>query len=348
MPPRSLLVVHLSLLATAAIWGSNSSAIKYLLDGLRPADILAVRTGGGALIFALILVLQRSDRTRVAGADLVRLLLLGVLGITVVNTAFVYGQDLIPAATSSLIVTSNPIHTAIFSSLLGIERMTGRKVAGIALAMAGFAVIVLLGSGNGSALGGGHTRGILIVAIGPLCWAAYTVLSKPLVGRYGPTATAAYTAIGGAIGLIPVVLAEEGTVGRLSDLGAQGWAVAAYTAVFGLVVAYTLWYRGLAVLSPSQTAVYIYLVPLFGLLFAWWLLDEQVTRWLILGGATILAGVILTNSGRRTSTVDGASARGGAVAPTAVAPNIAAPGHAGAGTPAPMARRAFGRRAGGR
>lgn len=343
MPPRSLLVVHLSLLATAAIWGSNSSAIKYLLDDLRPADILAVRIGGGALVFALVLVLQRADRTRVAGRDLVKLLLLGMLGITIVNTAFVTGQDLIPAATSSLIVTSNPIHTAIFSSLLGIERMTGRKIAGIALAMAGFAVIVLLGSGNGSALGGGHTRGILIVAIGPLCWAAYTVLSKPLVGRYGPTATAAYTAIGGALGLIPVVLAEEGTVGRLGQLGAQGWAVAAYSAVFGLVVAYTLWYRGLAVLSPSQTAVYIYLVPLFGLLFAWWLLDEQVTRWLILGGATILAGVILTNSGRRTSTVDGATSRSGSVATAAATTE-----HGRGGAASPTARRAFGRRAGGR
>lgn len=343
MPPRSLLVVHLSLLATAAIWGSNSSAIKYLLDDLRPADILAVRTGGGALIFALILVLQRSGRTRVAGPDLVTLLLLGVLGITIVNTAFIYGQDLIPAATSSLIVTSNPIHTAIFSSLLGIERMTGRKIAGIALAMAGFAVIVLLGSGNGSALGGGHTRGILIVAVAPLCWAAYTVLSKPLVGRYGAITTAAYTAIGGAIGLIPIVLAEEGTAGRLGDLGARGWAVAAYTAVFGLVVAYILWYRGLAVLSPSQTAVYIYLVPLFGLLFAWWLLDEQVTRWLILGGATILSGVILTNSGRRTSTVDGARSPGGAVAPTEATPELGR-----VVVPATTAWRPFGRRAGGR
>lgn len=307
MPPRPMLVVHLSLLATAVIWGSNSSAIKYLLEELRPADILAVRIGGGALLFAAMLVLGRAGRAPVPPRDLAKLLLLGVLGITVVNTAFVTGQDLIPAATSSLIVTSNPIHTAIFSSLLGIERMTGRKIAGIALAMAGFAVLVLLGSGGGPALGGGQTKGILIVAIGPLCWAAYTVLSKPLVARHGPTATAAYTAIGGALGLIPIVLREDGTAGRLAGLGLAGWAVAAYTAVFGLVVAYTLWYRGLRVLSPSQTAVYIYLVPLFGLLCAWLLLGEEVTVWLLLGGATILAGVVLTNTGRRTSTVDGAA-----------------------------------------
>jgi drug/metabolite transporter (DMT)-like permease len=57
------------------------------------------------------------------------------------------------------------------------------------------------------------------------------------------------------------------------------------------------------VLTPSQTAVYIYLVPLFGLLSAWLVLDETITRYLLLGGATILAGVILTNSARRPASV---------------------------------------------
>ena len=52
------------------------------------------------------------------------------------------------------------------------------------------------------------------------------------------------------------------------------------------------------VLTASQTAVYIYLVPVFGILCAWLLLDEQITGYLLLGGAVILAGVALTNSGR--------------------------------------------------
>ncbi len=49
-------------------------------------------------------------------------------------------------------------------------------------------------------------------------------------------------------------------------------------------------------LAPSQAAVYIYLVPVFGLLSAWLLLGERPTPFLLLGGTTILAGVILTNS----------------------------------------------------
>jgi drug/metabolite transporter (DMT)-like permease len=54
----------------------------------------------------------------------------------------------------------------------------------------------------------------------------------------------------------------------------------------------------LRVLTPSQTAVYIYLVPVFGLLSARLVLGETITAYLVLGGATILAGVVLTNSAR--------------------------------------------------
>ena len=298
MPPRSLLVVHLSLLATAAIWGGNFSAIKHLLGTLEPIDVMVLRVGGAAILFAVVLLARRGGRRRVLPADMTKMLGLGLLGITVMNLGFVSGQNLIPAAMASLIVTSNPIHTTIFSSLFGIERLTARKVGGIALAMVGFVILVLRGSGGGADLGGGHLKGILLVAVAPFSWAIYTVLSKPLVVRYGPTETAAYTTIGGAIGLLPVLAFQDGMAGRLGGLGLGDWGVAFYMSGVGLFLAYILWYRGLQVLSPSQTAVYIYLVPLFGLLFAWLLLGEQVTRWLILGGGTILAGVILTNSGR--------------------------------------------------
>ena len=300
MPPRSLLVVHLSLLATAAIWGGNFSAIKHLLETLEPVDVMILRVGGAAVLFVLFLLAQRGGRKRILPADLLKMFLLGLIGITIMNLGFVNGQNLIPAAMASLIVTSNPIHTTIFSSLLGIERLTARKVGGIALAMAGFVVLLLFGSGDGAELGGGHVKGILLVAVGPMSWAIYTVLSKSLVVRYGPVETAAYTTIGGAIGLLPVLLFQDGMTGRLGELSLSGWSVALYMCGLGFVVAYILWYRGLQVLSPSQTAVYIYLCPVFGLIIARVLLGEQVTRWLILGGATILAGVILTNSGGRT------------------------------------------------
>lgn len=291
-------MVHAALLLTAVIWGINSPAIKYLLRTLDPIDVLMLRVGGAAIIFAVILAPMGRRALPATPRDAVALLGLGVLGITVMNLTLAEGQQRIPAALASLVVTTNPIHTALLSAALGYERLTRRTLAGIGLATMGFVVVLLFGTGKGANLSGGHLAGMGIMAIAPFTWAIYTVLSKPFLTRYPPTQVAGLTAIGGAFGALPLLLLDGGIVGRMGNLSATGWGAAVYLSSIGFVLAYILWYRGLRVLSASQTAVYIYLVPVFGIFFAWLLLGETITPWLVLGGAIILAGVVLTNRGR--------------------------------------------------
>lgn len=295
---RSLLLVHSALLLTAILWGGNFTALKYLLDHLKPLDALIIRVGGAAVIFAIILLSKTQTRRMLPRTDLIKFMLLGFLGITIMNLAFVYGQSMIPATLASLVVTSNPIWTAIISRAMGGEPLTTRKIGGIALAMTGFLIVLFFGSGNGAGLGGGELKGMALIAIGPFSWAFYTVLSKPMLRTYSPIQTAAYTSIGGAIGLIPLIIINNGMAARMQDLNSTGWLAAIYICALGFVLAYILWYQGLQVLSPSQTAVYIYLVPVFGLVFARIFLGETITLFLVLGAAVILSGVILTNTAR--------------------------------------------------
>jgi drug/metabolite transporter (DMT)-like permease len=294
----SLLAVHLSLFVTAVFWGGNFTAVKYLLGEIKPLDVIYLRMMGAALFFLVILALSGRILIPMQRADAIRLLLIGVLGVTVNNLAMINGQNMVPAALASLIVTSNPIHTVIISRILIGEPLTRRKVAGIALAFAGFLIVLLYGSGSPQDLDPSHLKGVLIVAIAPFTWAFYTVLSKPLLVRYPPVHVAAYTSIAGAIGFTITPLIRPGTIDRIAGLSAWGWVAALFASLLAFAVSYVLWYRGLQRLTPSQTAVYIYLVPVFGLLSAWLILDERITAFLLLGGAAILAGVILTNSGR--------------------------------------------------
>lgn len=82
-------------------------------------------------------------------------------------------------------------------------------------------------------------------------------------------------------------------------LEAIDWGAVLYVSLLAITVAYLLWYWGLRVLTPSQTAVYTYLVPVFGVLVAWVVLGEQPTLFALLGGAVIVAGVVLTNTSSR-------------------------------------------------
>lgn len=279
------------------LWGGNFAALRTLLDRVEPLDVVVIRGVGAAFFFALVLLLSGRPRLAMPRRDALRLVGIGLLGVTILNLAVVFGQARLSAALASLIVTSNPIHTAIISRFLLGEPLGRRKLGGIGLAFVGLVVVLLFGSADAAALGARELTGVGILAIAPFAWAFYTVLSKPLLASYPSVHVAAYTTIAGAVPFFALPLARAGTLGRIGGLDGRGWLAALFVTLFSFVLAYILWYRGLRVLSPSQAAVYIYLVPVFGLLSAWLLLGERPTPFLLLGGATILAGVVLTNSG---------------------------------------------------
>ena len=294
-----LVVTHASLLSAAAIWGGNSSAMRVLLRDLAPLDVVFLRAVGAIFFFLLALLLTGRAVLSMRRRDLVQMALIGLLGVTIFNLAMAFGINRLSAGLASLIITSNPIHTALISRVLIGEPLTPRKLGGIAVASVGFLVVLLYGSGEAAALGTHELVGVAILAIAPLAWAFYTVLSKPLLAAYPAVHVAAYTTIIGAAVFLPLPVLRPGLVGRIGGLDWRGWLAALFVTLFALVLAYVFWYRGLRVLTPSQTAVYAYLVPVFGLLSAWLVLGERPTLYLLLGGATILAGVVLTNSAPR-------------------------------------------------
>lgn len=296
---RDLVLVHLGLLLVAILWGGNFTALKHLLDVLRPVDIVVVRSVGAALFYVAFLAATGKLLIPVTRPDLRRMLLIGALGIPIMSLSMAYGLTRLDAGLASLLVTSNPIFTAIISRIVLGEALTSRKVAGILLAFAGFLVVLQFGASGGARLETDQMLGVLIVLAGPLAWAFYTVLSKPLLGRYPPAHVASYTTIAGGAVFVPVLLFDAPLRGRMAALGAVDWLAVVYVSLLAITVAYLLWNWGLRVLTPSQTAVYTYLVPVFGVLVSWIVLGETPTVFALLGGAVIVAGVVLTNTGNR-------------------------------------------------
>lgn len=250
-----------------------------------------------SLVFVPIVIYTAKGIPRVDRADIPMMLFIAILGVTVNTAAIAFGTQLIPAAVASLIVTGNPVFTAIISRILVGEPMTGRKIVGVVIAFTGFLIVLLYG-GQEAEFSIQNALGVLITMGGPLAWAFYTVLSKPLRGRYEPTQFVGLTTIAGAVPLIPFAIFNTELVTVTRTFGATQWLALTVSAVLALVVAYLFWYRGLSILEPTQIAVYVYMVPVFGALGAWLLLGERITIFVLLGGLTILTGVIITNTTR--------------------------------------------------
>lgn len=291
------LLVHASLLLTAIIWGGNFVAMKYLVVQIGAPQLLLLRVIMASSAFSLILLLSSRTIPKFTPQAWKLLALVGVFGIAINQLAVIYGTSYLSAALASMIATSGPIFTTLIARVWLGDRLTRSKITGIGLSLTGFLIVLLLGSGNAQ-FSADNAIGVLIIVCAPFSWAISTVISKPLMVEYDPKVVTALSSICGALIVLPLLFFYPGVFSEVLAFDGRSWFAATVTSIFAVVIGYTLWYQGVRKLEPTQVAVYVYLVPFFGVLFSWLLLGESITIFLLLGGATIMAGVIVTNSSR--------------------------------------------------
>lgn len=297
MKRRLLLTVHLPLLLTTIFWGTNFVVLRRLLSVLTVPDTIVVRGIVASLCYGLSLLVLGRSKVPILRSDWPRILVIAICGGVVTPITTVLSQRFISASVASLLSTTNPLWTAFFAWIVLGTILSRRRVLGIGVAFIGFLVILFLG-GPSVSFSISNMLGVFIFTLSPLTWGLYSVLAKPLLARYPSVQLVAVTTIIGSTLLLPLL--ATGTPGRVARLSLGDWLAIFWVAVIALWLAYIFWFHGLHALQPAQVAVYIYLVPCFGVLAARTFLNEPITSFVLLGGITILAGVIITNSPSRT------------------------------------------------
>src|SRR5215216_2606828 len=133
---RSQLRAHLALLAMVAIWGVNFSIAKIALAQLSPLAFNAIRFPMAALLLLAVLH-ARNAMALPTKSELVRVLLLGLLGNLLYQMFFIFGLDHTTAGNASLLLASTPIVTALLSAAFGHEYVRARVWIGVACTFAG-------------------------------------------------------------------------------------------------------------------------------------------------------------------------------------------------------------------
>lgn len=278
---------HLSLLAVVVVWAGSFSVIKALLDDGVPAfDIAIVRYAIAAPGFAFILWRARGlpGLTR---RDAGRIVLAGVLIVVGYHVSLNVGTRYTTSGIAALVVALAPGMTLVLASLLGLDRMTMRRVVGLAVAFAGVAVVVALGSGE--TLSVESLKGPLIVVGAPLSFALYNVLLKPLLARYNLLALTAATSLVGILGLLP--FARRSTVDVVAEVSAKDAALLLYLGVLATLLGYIAWNIGLRALGPTRAVAHTYAISPLAVVIGALVLDEPLTLWLVLGAALVVGGI---------------------------------------------------------
>ncbi len=275
------------LLTVVLLWSGNFTALRYAVDSFNPLAFSSVRFAVGAALYALF-VWWRERSLHIARRDLAAVALLALVGIFINQIAVIYAIKQAGAANIGMLMASAPIIAALLALRLGHERIGKRHIAGIAVAATG-ALMVLYGGGG---VGGAPFVGWVLGLITAATWATYSVLVRPLMGRYSAERLSAAVLLMGSAMLIPVSLPQIADQ-DWSAPSPNAWLAVGYSIVLSLLVTNILWFDGIHRVGAARATVFLYFEPFCVAVIAMIILHEHVSTAEWIGGVVILAGVLV-------------------------------------------------------
>ncbi len=284
------------MLIAILLWSINFSFVKVALKEFTPLGFNGIRLIFASFLLVFFLFVSR-ENFRITKSDVWKLVTLGIVGNTAYQMFFIHGIHITTASNTAIIIATTPIFIALLSLLLKHERLNWAAWAGIIISFVGFYFVITKQPGSLS-LNGKEAQGDLMILLGTLCWAVYSVFSLPLLKRISPLKLTTLTMIIGTVFFLPFCVKDMLQL-PYGQISIKAWASLAFSGLFALSVCYVIWYASVKRVGNSRTSIYDNLVPIFTILFAYFLLDERITLLQGVGTLVILVGVYLTRSGYR-------------------------------------------------
>jgi drug/metabolite transporter (DMT)-like permease len=294
--------VHAKLVGMALLWGASWPAGKALATSMPPVTGAAWRFALALIFFGIWIFLIRRTPVRLTRRQWLGLGLAGVVGVFGYAVFFMLGLERVPASRAALVITTNPVFTALFAAWLFGERFNAKIGFGMLLAATG-ALLVLTQGEPWKILTGGLSLGDWFLVGCIATWTGYTLLAKKLLVGIDALIANGGAALFGTAMLWLVALSWEGAAaaGVPLDFGVLGWLNLVFLALGATVLAYVWYFDGVAALGAGAAASYISLVPIFGVASAAIFLGEKLDWTLLVGGLFVVSGMIVMNRARRTS-----------------------------------------------
>ena len=287
-------LTDLLMILALLLWAVNFSFVKIALREFSPLAFNGIRLvfASACLMFFLFL---SGERVSIQRAHFLPFLGLGLLGNTIYQMVFIFGIDRTTASNSAIIIASSPILIAILSLWMKHEKLHPASWIGIAISFAGLYFVVTSRYGV-IRLTEQSFAGDMLIFIGNISWAFFTVLSKPLLTRVSPLKLSAWTMSLGTMLYVPFCVRDLLTA-PYARISLEAWVILLYSGLFSLGICYVIWYSSVKRVGNSRTSVYDNILPVFTVVFAYFLLGERLSTVQALGALVIFLGVYLTRSG---------------------------------------------------
>jgi drug/metabolite transporter (DMT)-like permease len=279
------------LLLVMLAWGANISAVKALTGVMDVAWVGAVRMVAAAAVLTLCLWWRDRRLPALRQREWAALAAISALTVYANQLLFVQGMRLASASNASLVMALMPLLALLAGALLLRERIAPHALAGVALGLAGVAVVVLRAPGARLGMPG---AGELIILAGLVAF----VLGGLLIQRAVRSLDVLVVGWGVYLCGTPMLCLHAVLTGGWQETVAAFdsrwvWWCALYSGAVGTALSNLGWYHAIGRIGQSRASPYLYWIAVFGVRVSMLTLQEPVGWWHVLGLALVVGGVRL-------------------------------------------------------
>ncbi len=275
------------LVALAAMWGASYLFMRHAVPYFGPIAMIETRVLiAGLLLAGFVAVTGGTVGWR---RHWRAYLFVGVIGLALPFVLIAQALLAIDASTAAILNALSPLFASVFAALWIRDPITPAKMAGIALCLAGTAVLV------GWTPAPMSSRELVAAGLSVAATAVYgftIVFTKVHLREASPMGTSAGTLLAAAAALLPLAVFAPPPQ-AVASIPSTAWMAVLGLSVVSTTVAFILYYRLIADVGPVKAITVTLLVPIFGMIWGIAFLGEPLTPGRIAGCAIILAGCAL-------------------------------------------------------
>ncbi|HGX1525112.1 TPA: DMT family transporter [Staphylococcus aureus] len=276
----------LSYLFTIILWGSAFPMIKIALNDFSAESLSAFRLILATIILLPFVIIKKLPTPELR--DIPVIFILGFCGFVIYHTALNFGEALISAGISGILVSTTPIFSSALAYIFLKEHFSKWNWLSSLVAFIGISIISISKDDYTTI----NVLGVFIILLASFSESLYFIFQKKYIEKYGFIAFTLYTIMASS----PFMLIFIPEI--INDIhGATFTSIVSvlYLAIFPTIIPYVLLAYIVKSVGVSDATMSLYLTPIVSLLLSYLLLDELPTTLAIIGGIITLLGVSLSN-----------------------------------------------------
>ena len=288
----------------AVFFSFNGVVAKLVLtSGLSSMRLTQVRCGGAFLVLATYMFVRHRQKLRVTRGELPYLFAYGIVGFLAVQALYFVAIARLHVSIGLILEFTAPIWIVLWLRFVKKKIVPALMWVAIFLAFSGLVLIAQVWKGRTL-----DPIGVIAALLDGIVLASFFLIGEKLTGKRDVQSLMVYgfgfASLGLAIAMplwsypTHIFTQSMNLQGRFADYNVPGWVLIAWVIIMGTIVPYLLVVNGLKLLSASTSSVMGMAEPVIAGVFAWIWLSEKWNFIQLIGGVTVIIGIILADKAR--------------------------------------------------